>query len=68
MFMENCTCVKDLTGSLNTEKLEEIEENIVLKRWKSPSIMEALQLPNAMRMIIFVIAIYFKFRIVNKRM
>lgn len=60
--------VKDLSHQLKQEKLENVEENFILKRWKSPSIMEVLSLPNAFRMIIFVCAIYYKFRVVNKRM
>ena len=60
--------VKDLSLQLNEEKLKNVEENLILKRWKSPSIIEVLSLPNAFRMIIFVCAIYYKFRVVNKRM
>ena len=59
--------VKDLSHKLNEEKLENVEENLILKRWKSPSIMEVLSLTNAFRMIVFVCAIYYKFRVVNKR-
>lgn len=68
MLRDGDKSVKDLSHSLNPEKLEHIEETLILKRWKSPSIMEVLSLPNAFRMIIFVVAIYFKFRVVNKRM
>lgn len=45
-----------------------VEETVILKRWKSPSIIEALQYPNALRMVIFCSAIFFKFRVINKRM
>jgi hypothetical protein len=45
-----------------------IEEDMILKRWKSPSIIEALGYPNALRMLIFCSAIFFKYRVVNKRM
>jgi len=55
-------------NSANEKKLREVEENTILKRWKSPSIIEAMQYPNAFRMIIFCTAIFFKFRVVNKRM
>ncbi len=61
-------CVKDLSNKISEDKLENVEENLILKRWKSPSIMEVLSLPNAFRMIIFVCAIYYKFRVVNKLM
>jgi hypothetical protein len=60
--------VKDLSHKISKDKIENVEENLILKRWKSPSIMEVLSLPNAFRMIIFVCAIYYKFRVVNKRM
>ncbi len=60
--------MKDLSHKISKDKIENVEENLILKRWKSPSIMEVLSLPNAFRMIIFVCAIYYKFRVVNKRM
>lgn len=68
MLKDKEKSVKDLCHTLNEEKLAHVEETLVLKRWKSPSIMEVLELPNVFRMIVFVFAIYYKFRIVNKRM
>jgi|LauGreDrversion4_2_1035121.scaffolds.fasta_scaffold752865_1 hypothetical protein len=33
---------QDISKQVSEEKLREIEENLILKRWKSPSIIEAL--------------------------
>lgn len=60
--------IKDLSQQMGNERLREIEENVILRRWKSPSIVEALQYPNTLRMIIFCTAVFFKYRVVNKRM
>ena len=60
--------LKDMSISLGEDNLRAIEENVILKRWKSPSIVEALQFPHALRMIIFCTAVFFKYRVVNKRM
>lgn len=68
MIKDGSKNVKELEDTLNEEKLKDVEDTFILKRWKSPSIMEVLQLPNSFRMILFVCAIYFKFRVVNKRM
>lgn len=61
--------LKDLNLSEEGERhFRRVEEDKILKRWKSPSIIEALQYPNVLRLIIFNTAIFFKFRVVNKRM
>jgi hypothetical protein len=60
--------MKDLSTVIKQEQLEEIEEKHILKRWQSPSIIEALQLPTASRWIIFCTAVFFKYRAVNKRL
>lgn len=57
-----------LVGSNTSKQMLKIEEDVILKRWKSPSIIEALGYPNALRMLIFCTAIFFKYRVVNKRM
>jgi hypothetical protein len=45
-----------------------VEETMILKRWKSPSIIEALQYKHALRMLLFNVVIFFKYRVVNKRL
>lgn len=57
-----------MNSILGDDVLKKIEENVILKRWKSPSIIEALQYKHALRMIIFCTAVFFKYRVVNKRM
>ena len=60
--------MKDASMKINTvEKLIEIEESTILKRWKSPSVIEALRYPRLLNMIIFATALFFKYRVVNKR-
>ena len=59
--------MKDVSLSMNEDKLEEIEEKHIIKRWLSPSIIEALSLPTAARWMIFCSAVFFKYRAVNKR-
>jgi hypothetical protein len=34
--------VEDISQTINRNDLSEIEEKLILKRWQSPSIMEAL--------------------------
>lgn len=48
--------------------MREIEDSAILKRWKSPSIIEALNYPHILRMLVFCTAVLFKYRCVNKRM
>ena len=61
--------IKDVDLSQEGEKIvRRIEEQTILKRWKSPSIMEALNYQNVLRSVIFNTAIFYKFRVVNKRM
>ncbi len=59
--------IKDISTVMKEDQLKEIEEKHILKRWSSPSIIEALQLPGALRWIIFCTAVFFKYRAVNKR-
>ena len=59
--------MKDLSLAMNQNELEEIEEKYIIKRWQSPSIIEALSLPTALRWVIFCTAVFFKYRAVNKR-
>ena len=59
--------LKDASKKMDSSKLIEIEESIILKRWKSPSIIEALYYPNVFNMILFATALFFKYRVVNKR-
>lgn len=61
--------IKDADLSVEGEKvIREIETHQILKRWKSPSIIDALNYQNVFRFLIFNIVIFFKFRVVNKRM
>jgi hypothetical protein len=60
--------ISDINTSYGDDNLNKIEESVILKRWKSPSIIEALKYKNALRMIIFCTAIFFKYRFVNKKM
>jgi hypothetical protein len=63
------TTVEDVTHVNGGEqKLLEIEEIYILKRWSSPSFIDAINFPNLVRMIIFCSAVFFKFRAVNKKM
>ena len=59
--------MKDLSLAIKINELEEIEEKFIIKRWQSPSIIEALSLPTAARWVIFCTAVFFKYRAVNKR-
>lgn len=45
-----------------------MEEYVILRRWESPSLIKALQYNNVVRMLIYCTAVFFKYRIVNKRM
>lgn len=62
--------IKDLDVGSNKgrKKLRAIEDTHILRRWRSPSIAEVINYHNVIRYIVFNTAIYFKFRVVNKRM
>lgn len=59
--------MKDISMSLRIEQLAAIEEKHVIKRYQSPSIVDALRVKHALKMILFCSAIFFKYRAVNKR-
>jgi hypothetical protein len=59
--------MKDLSLQLIENHLNHIEEKHVIKRYQSPSIVEALRLTYALNMVIFCCAVFFKYRAVNKR-
>lgn len=58
----------DIGSNKGRKKLRAIEDTYILRRWRSPSIIEVINYHNVMRLIIFNTAIFFKFRVVNKRM
>ena len=60
--------MKDLSLHLIKDHINHIEEKHILKRYQSPSIVEALRLTYALNMVIFCCAVFFKYRAVNKRM
>jgi hypothetical protein len=59
--------MKNVSFHLRKNQLDLIEEKHVLKRYQSPSIVEALRLTYALNMVIFCCAVFFKYRAVNKR-
>lgn len=68
-FLKGGKSIKDVDLSIEGEKVvREIEDHQILKRWKSPSIIDALNYQNVLRSLIFNTVIFFKFRVVNKRM
>ncbi len=68
-IMKGSRSINELDLSKEGERLvRRIEEQKILNRWKSPSIMEALKYRNVIRSIILNTAIFFKYRVVNKRL
>jgi hypothetical protein len=57
-----------LLQQMGEEHILKVEEYEILRRWQSPSIIEALCYPNALRLLVFCSALFFKYRVVNKRM
>ena len=41
-------------------------ENKILKRWRTPSMLETLRLTGVLRMLICTTVLFFKYRILNK--
>ena len=60
--------MKDISLHMIKDHINHIEEEHILKRYQSPSIVEALRLTYALNMVIFCCAVFFKYRAVNKRM
>jgi hypothetical protein len=57
-----------IRANMSKNETLRLEEDVILKRWESPSIVKALGYPNVIRMLIYQSVLFFKYRIVNKRM